>query len=85
MSLKSNSTPETYPFEAALESLSKIVDQLEKGDLTLEQSLSQFEQGVALTRQAQVALQAAEQKVQILLSTENSPALADFAHEATNE
>ena len=50
-------------FEASLGKLSTIVDAMEKGDLSLEQSLTQFEQGVALARQCQTALEQAEQKV----------------------
>jgi exodeoxyribonuclease VII small subunit len=45
------------------------VDTLERGDLTLEQSLAAFERGVLLTRTCQRALDAAEQKVRILTSS----------------
>lgn len=62
--------PQTSPqsFEEALAELETIVDTLEKGDLTLEQSLAAFERGVGLTRSCQKALDEAEQKVQILTS-----------------
>lgn len=53
-------------FEESLTELERLVDALEKGDLTLEQSLSAFERGVGLTRDCQKALSEAEQKVQIL-------------------
>ncbi len=53
-------------FEEALAELEEIVERLESGDLTLDESLKTFEQGVALTRQTQKALEAAEQKVQVL-------------------
>jgi exodeoxyribonuclease VII small subunit len=53
-------------FEEALAELESIVDTLEKGDLTLEQSLAAFERGVKLTRTCQKALDEAEQKVRIL-------------------
>ena len=43
-------------FEKSLEQLEDIVAALENGDLSLEQSLKQFEQGVALTQQCQTAL-----------------------------
>ena len=46
---------------------------MESGDLSLEESLQAFEQGVRLTREAQQALQAAEQKVRILLKDEAEP------------
>jgi exodeoxyribonuclease VII small subunit len=53
--------------EKSLAELEKIVARLEAGDLTLDDSLKQFERGVALTRQCQTALRNAEQKVEILL------------------
>ncbi len=54
-------------FESALTELEQLVEQMEQGELSLEQSLSLFERGVALTRTCQQALEDAEQKVQILL------------------
>jgi len=57
-------------FEAALSELEALVEQLEKEELTLEQSLAVFARGVALTRSCQQALDAAEQRVRIL--TEDS-------------
>ena len=60
-------TPAPVDFEAALKELETLVEKMEQGDLRLEESLQYFERGVQLTRQCQQALQAAEQKVQILL------------------
>lgn len=54
-------------FEASLAELEAIVDKLEQGDLSLDDSLKQFERGVQLTRVCQTALRQAEQKVEILL------------------
>ena len=56
-------------FESALRDLEALVEQLESGDLPLEESLKAFEEGIALTRHCQSALQAAELKVKEL--TEN--------------
>jgi len=53
--------------EKSMAELETLVARLEKGDLPLEEALKQFERGVALTRACQTALQAAEQKVEILL------------------
>ena len=53
-------------FEAALAELEAIVARLEQGELPLEESLSQFERGVVLTRLCQKALSQAEQKIRIL-------------------
>lgn len=63
----------TPDFEQALCDLEAIVEQLEQGDLPLEESLQAFERGVALTRQCQVALKHAEQKVEILLRRTGQP------------
>ena len=53
--------------EGALEKLELLVESLEKGDLSLEESLKAFESGIKLTRQCQETLAAAEQKVQLLI------------------
>ncbi len=54
-------------FEQSLGDLQKLVERLESGELSLEDSLTAFEQGVALTRDCQQALSQAEQKVQLLV------------------
>ena len=53
-------------FEASLAELEAIVQRLEQGELPLEESLRQFERGVALTRSCQRALRQAEQKIRVL-------------------
>jgi len=53
--------------ESALEKLELLVESLEQGDLSLEESLKAFEAGIKLTRQCQETLAAAEQKVQLLI------------------
>jgi exodeoxyribonuclease VII small subunit len=58
---------EEKSFESSLRELEQIVEQLEAGDLPLEQSLDLFEQGVRLSRECQRRLDEAEQKVEILL------------------
>ena len=60
---KSKKTPD---FETSLERLEEIVECLETGDLSLEQSLKQFEEGVSLTRACQTALTDAEQTIKVL-------------------
>ncbi|HBM23976.1 MAG: exodeoxyribonuclease VII small subunit [Alloalcanivorax venustensis] len=57
----------TPQLEQSLDSLEALVERMESGDLTLEESLQAFEQGVKLTRECQQALSQAEQKVRILL------------------
>lgn len=53
-------------FEETLSELESLVETLEKGELTLDESLQFFERGVELTRSCKQALEAAEQRVQIL-------------------
>lgn len=61
-------------FEASLKELEALVEKMEQGEQSLEQSLKDFERGVALTRACQQALSNAEQKVQILTGKDaNSP------------
>lgn len=54
-------------FEASIKELETLVNKMEEGNLSLEDSLKYFERGVTLTRQCQQALADAEQKVKILL------------------
>ncbi len=58
-------------FEKSLQELETLVEKLESGDLSLEESLATFEKGVKLTRQCQTALKDAEQKVTLLLQQNN--------------
>ena len=53
-------------FEKSITELESLVEKLEGGDLSLEESLKAFERGVRLTRECQGALEAAETKVEIL-------------------
>lgn len=61
-------------FEESLAALENIVGQLEKGELPLEASLQQFEQGIHLAQQCQKILTEAEQKVEILTAHKELPA-----------
>ena len=54
-------------FEASLEALERIVQELEQGDLPLEKSLELFEQGIGLSRQCQERLSQAERRIEVLL------------------
>ena len=56
----------TIDFEQQLSQLEILVSEMEKGDMSLEDSLKAFEQGIKITRECQQALKAAEQKVAIL-------------------
>lgn len=76
--------PTTPPpsFEDALHELEALVDTLEKGDLSLEESLAAFERGVGLTRTCQKALDEAEQKVRILTAKSADAELEPFSGDA---
>jgi exodeoxyribonuclease VII small subunit len=65
-------------YEAAVTELESLVERLEKGDISLEESLKLYENGVLLTRDCQDALQTAEQKVQMLLKQSGQSTLVDF-------
>ena len=68
-----------FKFESALEELEALVEQMEQGELSLEDSLKHFERGVALTRACQQALKDAEQKVQILLEKDGQADAEPFS------
>ena len=70
--------PDTPPnLEASLAEISALIEKMEHGDLNLEQSLIQFERGVTLIKHAQKILQEAEQKVQILMQSNNGQETLD--------
>jgi len=77
---KSSSTKKikSFDFEASLNELEKLVDTLESGELSLEQSLEDFEHGIKLTRSCQNALTEAQQKVKILLADNKQATLKDY-------
>ena len=71
----------TSDFEGALKELESLVEKMEAGNISLEDSLKYFERGIALTRTCQQALAEAEQKVQILLEKNGSDELQPFTPE----
>lgn len=54
-------------FEQQLAALEDLVNSLESGELSLEESLESFEQGIKVARDCQAALKSAEQKVEVLM------------------
>ncbi|MCS6912260.1 MAG: exodeoxyribonuclease VII small subunit [Myxococcales bacterium] len=58
-------------FDRILDRLRQVVAQLEQGNLSLEQSLRAFEEGVRLSRQGAALLDAAEQRVDVLIRGED--------------
>ncbi|MEW6990108.1 exodeoxyribonuclease VII small subunit [Colwelliaceae bacterium 6441] len=69
---------ENLSFEDSLNELEQIVQNLEKGELNLEDSMSLFERGLNLSQVSQEKLKDAEQKVQILMNKNGKAELEDF-------
>jgi exodeoxyribonuclease VII small subunit len=57
-------------FEDQMAELEKVVDRLERGDLTLEENVSLFERGVQLSSACKAQLASAESRIQVLLEPE---------------
>ena len=71
--MKKNEEPR---FEQALAALEKIVERLEKGELTLEESLKLYEEGIRLSRLCHGKLEEAEGKIEMLIKdAKGEPAL----------
>ncbi len=78
---KKTATNSDFNFESAIAELELLVEKMEQGESSLEESLVDFERGVILTRQCQESLKSAEQKVQILLEQNGQQVLTDFDNE----
>jgi exodeoxyribonuclease VII small subunit len=79
MSKKTKAEPD---FEKTLAELEKLVVNLEQGDLSLDESLTGFKQGIELTRQCQAVLDNAQQTVEQLLDSEDEESLKPFEPDA---
>lgn len=73
--------PENLSFEQSLGELEQIVTELEQGEVSLDDALKQFERGVHLVRASQDKLDAAQQKVAILLANDTQAPLSPFESE----
>ena len=65
-------------FEVWLDDLESVVERMEEGELSLEDSLALFERGMALSGRCQKALEGAEQKVRILTEARQDAELEPF-------
>jgi exodeoxyribonuclease VII small subunit len=72
-------------FETALKRLEEVVNRLESDDLSLDQALKLFEQGIGLARLCSKRLDEVEEKVQILLADEAGERLEPFTPERSEE
>ncbi len=72
-------------FEKSLQTLEQLVESMESGEMTLEKSLQAFEDGIKLTKECQLALREAEQKVAILLASNGEESLESFEEDGEDQ
>lgn len=77
----SSSRNSSFNFEHAMNELEALVEKMEHGEYSLEDSLKDFERGIELTRLCQKSLLTAEQKVQILMEQNGQQQLSPFEEE----
>ncbi len=70
--------PTSFNFEKSLAELETLVETMENGEISLEDSLKHFERGISLTRACQQALEEADQKVKILMEKDGQTSLTSF-------
>ena len=71
-------------FEEQMEQLEKIVDELEKGELNLEDSVSKFEEGIEISKECNKTLEEAEKKITILVNQDGDRKEENFEAESGN-
>lgn len=72
---------EEINFEESIEKLEEIAGQLEKGDLSLEESLKKFEEGMKLSKKCNDIIENAEKKITILLQKDGEMQEENFIPE----
>ena len=65
-------------FEEAMQELENIATELEKGNLSLEESVSKFEEGMKISKQCSEIIEKAEKKISILLQKDGKLEEEDF-------
>ena len=65
-------------FEELMESLENIVQELEKGDLNLDESVAKFEEGMKISKECNKMLESSEKRISILLENNGELAEEDF-------
>ena len=68
-------------FEDNVEKLEKIVSELEKGDLNLDESITKFEDGIRISKECNKILEEAEKKITILLEKDGEVKEENFTSE----
>jgi exodeoxyribonuclease VII small subunit len=74
--MSTNAAPDPLSYEAAMQELERVVGKLEKGELSLEDSLTAYERGVAMVRAARTSLQSMEHRLSQLTSRGDTAPLA---------
>ncbi|QDW65764.1 exodeoxyribonuclease VII small subunit [Luteimonas granuli] len=74
----SGNTSPVADFETSLDALEQLVEKMEHGDMSLEDSLAAYERGVGLYRRCQQALEEAELRVRLLTDPQQPDAAAPF-------
>ncbi len=74
-----SNTPQLPNLEESLTEINQLIDHMEHGQLSLEQSLANFERGITLIKHCQKILGEAEQKVQILMQANQQESLTPYA------
>jgi exodeoxyribonuclease VII small subunit len=72
-------------FEASLDALETLVEKMEHGEMSLEESLAAYERGVGLYRRCQQALEQAELRVKLLTDPEQPSSAAPFPDPAAGD
>ena len=75
MTKKTNKLPD---LEQSLAEINQVIEKMEQGELTIDQSLGQFERGITLVKHCQKILADAEQKVQILIQNNKQDTLTAY-------
>lgn len=78
MSKKADKLP---ALEESMAEITKLIEKMEQGEATLEQSLGDFERGVTLVKHCQKLLTEAEQKVQLLTQQNGQETLTNYGEE----
>lgn len=85
MARKKPAATETLPFEESRQALEKIVETMENGDLSLEETLALFEEGIALVRHCSRQLDEAEKRIDLLVASDDGTVVfRPFAAEEEN-
>lgn len=78
MTKKTEKTEKLPDLEKSMGEITQLIEKMEQGELTLDQSLGHFERGITLVKHCQKILVDAEQKVQILIQNNKQDTLEDY-------